>query len=492
MPNSSELDWVNHGPELDELAPEDRCHYIFQQHSQYEGQSVNGRPCGLPMQPFKDRYREPRCHFHPVIGPKDDKELKLALEAAAASEAYLGEALLAVAELAGVKGRQALLPHANLGRANLQGADFSLLANLQAAHLSKADLQDADLRASDLQGADLSQANLHSAKLAGAWLRGADLSEADLQRATLCGANLEGATLEWAALANADLTGATITPCQETDSDSSYIITRIADLRNADLRGALLAAATIAPEADLTGVSIAFPITWRWLPWQKRGWIGLAGVRRWWRLRNMRWGEYHIRDERCAHSDQEWEKVKKLHSLSDGKRPTFADCEAVYRQLKLNYQESGDYQTAGEFFVREMECKRAQMVKDGEPLVKRFWPALMYFLCAYGERPKWIAAWAAFFLVLFAFVHGFCGLNDGSGEPDVHLGWHWWGWEGLGAGLRQVCTALYFSVVTFTSLGYGDLQPATTTGRAFACVEAALGIVIMSLFLICVVRKYSR
>ena len=210
-----------------------------------------------------------------------------------------------------------------------------------------------------------------------------------------------------------------------------------------------------------------------------------------------RWTEYHIQDERCAHSDVEWSRPKIRYVLPDSCRPTFADCEAIYRQLKLNYQESGDYQTAGEFFVREMECKRAQMVKDSEPRLKRCWPALMYFLCGYGERPSWIAAWALVLVALFGFFHGWAGIiSHYTGEYRIGPGIAWPTWGHIGetiwAGFTAWLTCLYFSVITFTSLGYADLAPAPGVGRALAGVEAALGIVIMSLFLICVVRKYSR
>ena len=135
-----------------------------------------------------------------------------------------------------------------------------------------------------------------------------------------------------------------------------------------------------------------------------------------------------------------------------------------------------------------MECKRAQMVKDRKPLLQRFWPALMYFLCGYGERPSWIAAWALGLVTFFAFIHGVLGLRNPGGEYVVGPGVEWPSLAGVG----HWFTAAYFSVVTFTTLGYGDLAPGAGWGRFFAGLEAALGIVIMSLFLICVVRKYSR
>jgi hypothetical protein len=51
--------------------------------------------------------------------------------------------------------------------------------------------------------------------------------------------------------------------------------------------------------------------------------------------------------------------------------------------------------------------------------------------------------------------------------------------------------ALYFSVITFTSVGYGDIQPIGIT-RAFASIEALLGIFLISLFVFVFCQKMVR
>ncbi|MES9900146.1 MAG: potassium channel family protein [Sedimenticola sp.] len=45
---------------------------------------------------------------------------------------------------------------------------------------------------------------------------------------------------------------------------------------------------------------------------------------------------------------------------------------------------------------------------------------------------------------------------------------------------------LYFSVVTITTLGYGDFSPISDSGKAVAAFEAFLGVVLMGLFLLSV------
>ena len=52
--------------------------------------------------------------------------------------------------------------------------------------------------------------------------------------------------------------------------------------------------------------------------------------------------------------------------------------------------------------------------------------------------------------------------------------------------------SVYFSVVTITTLGYGDIAPQTESARVFASLEALLGIVTIGLFLNAIARQSSE
>lgn len=52
-----------------------------------------------------------------------------------------------------------------------------------------------------------------------------------------------------------------------------------------------------------------------------------------------------------------------------------------------------------------------------------------------------------------------------------------------------IIQSIYFSVVTITTLGYGDIAPQTETARILAALEACLGIVTIGLFLNAVARQ---
>jgi uncharacterized protein YjbI with pentapeptide repeats len=167
-------------------------------------------------------------------------------------------------------------------------------------------------------------------------------------------------------------------------------------------------------------------------------------------------------------------------AMEEGTRDALRRAEAAHRNLKESYKNEGDYETAGEFFIREMAVKRRIAWLDRE---------YGYFvmsnviagLCGYGERPTRVIFWWFAFVFTYATIY-FAGQliapSDGSGMDYT-------GWRGF-------LTCLYFSVVTFTTLGFGDIQPVTDAGRAVASVEAFTGAFMIALFVLVFGRKMIR
>ncbi len=186
-------------------------------------------------------------------------------------------------------------------------------------------------------------------------LRAASLDGADLREANLAGVELQGASLVRADLRRADLRRAEIGTLEVRAEAGPYTTREPTTLRGADFRGALLTGIRIEPEPYLSDATFDQPM---------------------------------LLDERCARDDSVWERVKRQRDLPDDARSTLADCEAIYRQLKLNYQESGEYTTAGDFFVRESECKRSQL--RHESMFEYVKHTIFYWLSGYGERPLWV------------------------------------------------------------------------------------------------------
>ncbi len=230
-----------------------------------------------------------------------------------------------------------------------------------------------------------------------------------------------------------------------------------ADLRRADLSG-----------ARLTGVQFDGQCKLGYVIWAKDG--GLE-----------------IREEEEAHTARNAGDQQQAWML-------FNAAEGVYRQIKQSYQTSGDYRLAGEFFVEEMEAKRSQLGLSTSDRPRAPWHQrvgwwLMYHSCGYGERPLWLVVAAGLMVLIFAAIHVFTGFRDTSTDTVFGAGAD----SSVPPGLvRSFQMAMYFSIVTFTSLGYGDVQPITNMGRIVCSIEVVLGGLVTSLILIAIIRKWSR
>jgi len=63
---------------------------------------------------------------------------------------------------------------------------------------------------------------------------------------------------------------------------------------------------------------------------------------------------------------------------------------------------------------------------------------------------------------------------------------------GLGRAITSFWGALYFSVITFTTLGYGDIRPTAGLPSGLAAAEAVLGGIMMALTVLVIGRKFMR
>ncbi|MGX5203209.1 potassium channel family protein [Aliikangiella sp. IMCC44632] len=145
----------------------------------------------------------------------------------------------------------------------------------------------------------------------------------------------------------------------------------------------------------------------------------------------------------------------------------------LLKNARIQYQLFGDHESASKVFYEEKKLE----FTEGTSL-KRF-ALLLYRLSSnYGESPKRVLCNCLIILIVSTLV---AFSLDITVNPKVYTS----SWSQLGQ-------SAYYSVVTFTTLGYGDYYPRTGVGQIFAAALAILGLVYSSLFMVSVVRKYSR
>lgn len=383
------------------------------------------------------------------------------------------------------------LDHANFSNAELTEADFSgaslISAKFPDAELSEAVFTDAEPRDVQFSDANLESTNFVDATAVSAKFQHADLKEADFSGALLMRANFADAKLPKAQLTNANL--------QKAKFPASRLVQ--SEMENADARDAYFGAANLQ-EADLTGTD-------------------LRGAN----LINAHLDQAVLSDTRIdattefGESPDSWAPtcVYQSHpamTYPPRERDQLEAAEWVYRRLQKLHEENALSAQARGFHVRKEEARReyhrlrketAKTRKD-QRISRREYRSLTlnWLLTRHGEsleRILWVSAGTIF---LSAFLYPFGGIS--SSENDVVYQYPvstWLRVDTLGeAGSALIEAAgmflqgLYFSVITFTTIGYGDLYPNGICSKILVGLESLAGAVLIALFIFVLGRRVSR
>ncbi|CCK76821.1 hypothetical protein OLEAN_C26450 [Oleispira antarctica RB-8] len=151
------------------------------------------------------------------------------------------------------------------------------------------------------------------------------------------------------------------------------------------------------------------------------------------------------------------------------------------KNMRIQYELCGDEDGAATAFVHENDLKA---LVDGRIRIKIVL-SILRVLSDYCQNPKKVAFWAFILILLSALLYGFSGITPSGSCAQTFFT--------SGKNLFRVFfDSIYFSIVTFTTLGYGDFSPSNDFSRFVANIEALGGLFFTSLFLVSIVRKYGR
>jgi hypothetical protein len=283
-----------------------------------------------------------------------------------------------------------------------------------------------------------------------------------LEAEVASGRSLEGFNLRGADLENVRLThGYGGLPTDLRNADLSRANLRNAHMFNCDLRGATMLKAGLR-EATLNHA-------------QLEGANLLGADLRDTRIEQVHWGRY-LAQHRAAL--QMYRQRRRLEASQ-----LFGEAEEVYRNISLELHRRGHANKAGQFYIRQMVMRRKQMPPWSK---ERFLSWLVDMLCGYGERADRVIGFSLTVIFGCGLAYFLAGVEDHLGNP-VGLS------TTLGAldNLFEYLTCVYFSLITFTTAGYGDILPQGPI-RALAATEAFVGAFSMSLFVVVFVKRMTR
>ncbi|MEZ4446438.1 MAG: pentapeptide repeat-containing protein [Polyangiaceae bacterium] len=305
---------------------------------------------------------------------------------------------------------------------------------LPKALLRGADLSGLDLTGADLSGANLAEANLTRTVLFGADLSGAALVDATLDEVELSGANLRGAFLHGARGRQAGLGGASLVGADLGDARLPGVSLVDADLEGADLRCASFEEGRLNG-AKLSGADATSACL--------RG-ADLSGVA-------MGGGTFDRCDFRGALI---LEVIDYEHARFIG--ADIRDVPPLGAQLWKRFVADQNY--LAEFRARGRGAE--------------IWYQLWWLTSDCGRSlSRWAAA-TTIQLLLFGLAYTQLAVDYGAHATAL--------------------SPYYFSVVTMTTLGYGDVQPASMGAQLVAMLQVILGYVMLGGLLSILSNKMAR
>ena len=292
---------------------------------------------------------------------------------------------------------------------------------LAGAHLVGADLSGLDLTQADLTGANLSRADLTGAVLLGARMRDAvlhesKLTDAELTAADLTGANLEDTTGERVGLGGARLAGARLGGARLHHSTLTSADLTDALLTRADLRHSRLREATLAG-ADLVGADLRE--------------ADLGGAR----LPGARLDEADLRGS-------------SLTGVTG-----FEEASWIGADLR-------DINFSGAYLLRRFAMDQNFLHEFRGRGRAAEWVYRLWWVTSDCGRS--MVRWSVMIVIqvlAFAGLYTLVGVDYGPNATAL--------------------SPVYFSVVTITTLGFGDVLPTTTSGQCVTMLEVVTGYIML-------------
>lgn len=325
---------------------------------------------------------------------------------------------------------------------DLESSDLSNM-NLDGINLCNALLSGANLSRTSMKSAHLIRATLRNSNLSNSQLDYANLTHIDLTKANLAFSSLEEALLPYARLRKANLNAANLTGAHAEDAnffaaDLSYACLKNAVLSFSDFRRASFVG------ADLEGANISS--------------VNLENA-------NVSLVSYDhgiffktLKDTRCR-LPALWRKKSDL--ILD----TTMRCEGNHAAACFGSQRF-------RLFLQDQDYLEEMMATTWG----RFWCFLWWLSADCGRSLMRWASWSVIIAMLFSVVY----LIMGPRHFDMaHLKF----------GFPAV---LYYSIVTFTTLGFGDISPKTTCAAFAVSLEVILGYIMLGGLISIFSGKLSR
>ena len=259
------------------------------------------------------------------------------------------------------------------------------------------------------------------------------LNNANLEKINLVGAKMNQSDLSRANLRNSSLYGINLNGANLFKTDFENANLNNADLRNCNLLG-----------ANLSNT----------------------------KLKNVNWGkDYKVINEieaEQAYNNGDIETAKEK----------YREAEDIYRSIKISMQSQTLGNETGEFFIREMVSRRKQFNKFSG---SRIGSKIIQITTGYGEKLGNIGLTILVIIISCMFLYGI----EGVSYQDKILGF----FSDDFSVLSTFGNLFYFSVVVYSTVGFGEMVPIGPIGKSVMIFEGIIGGLVLAILIIALYKK---
>ena len=190
------------------------------------------------------------------------------------------------------------------------------------------------------------------------------------------------------------------------------------------------------------------------------------------KLKNINWGKnYQVINELDA------DKAYKNGDIELANKK-YREAEDIYRNIKINMQSQTLNTETGEFFIREMIVKRKQFNKFS---LQRIGSKIIEITTGYGEKLSNIVFTILGIIIICMLLYGI----EGVSYQDKILGF----FSDDFSMLSTIGNLFYFSVVVYSTVGFGEMVPIGPLGKSIVIFEGIIGGLVLAILIIALYKK---
>ncbi len=188
-----------------------------------------------------------------------------------------------------------------------------------------------------------------------------------------------------------------------------------------------------------------------------------------------------------------WDETQ-IHKAIYNSDASLKDKKETFLLFKENFRNIGRYDDEDKAYVEFKRCQAKAKLDESKKknLIKKIVGYLRYrgnrflfdFVGGYGTKPKNVFRFMA--IIIFGFAPFYAFIPDFLKWEEITK--HFCSIEFF----NKLLIGLYHSMITFLTIGYGDVEPESVWGSLLSGIEGFLGLFLMAYFTIAFARKVLR